>query len=117
MSIDLEQRRADLLTLRENVLASAHGLAHGDIQEGELSTAADDHLADHASDMVDREVDGTLELNAEHLVAEIDAALARIADGSYGTCEGCSTTIPAERLEAVPYATMCVSCKRDEERR
>ena len=45
-----------------------------------------------------------------HLV-EIDAALARVDDGTYGQCEACGKAIPAARLEVVPEATLCVSCK------
>jgi DnaK suppressor protein len=67
--------------------------------------------------MIDRELDGTLEHNAEHLVQEIDNALVRIETGSYGLCVTCAQRIPEERLDAVPYATLCVGCKREEERR
>ena len=53
-----------------------------------------------------------LEENAEQILREIDDALARIEDGSYGTCTVCGEEIPRERLEAVPYATLCVADKR-----
>jgi DnaK suppressor protein len=58
----------------------------------------------------------SLEENAEHLLAEIDAALARIDDGVYGTCGRCGGQVGAERLEALPWATKCIDCKRVEER-
>ncbi len=45
-------------------------------------------------------------------IADIDTALARIADGSYGTCAGCGDAIPATRLEALPAASRCVGCAR-----
>jgi DnaK suppressor protein len=57
-----------------------------------------------------------LEDNAEHLLSSIDAALARIEDGTYGRCERCGEPIAEERLEALPYATRCIECKRLEER-
>ncbi len=89
-----------------------------DKEDGELSSAAgDQHLADHASEMFDREVDESLGENADQLVRDIDAALARLDEGTYGTCTRCGQPIPEERLDAVPYAVLCVSCKRDEERR
>jgi RNA polymerase-binding protein DksA len=117
MSTDLDARRSELEVLRERLLAAAHDLVEGDQQQGELSSAAgDQHLADHASDMVDRELDETLEDNAEAIVREIDAALARLAEGTYGRCTRCGQQIPEGRLDAVPYATLCVTCKRDEER-
>ena len=58
----------------------------------------------------------SLEENAEHLLAEIEAALVRIDEGVYGTCGRCGGRIGAERLEALPWATKCIECKRLEER-
>ena len=66
--------------------------------------------------MVDRELDESLESNAGEIVREIDRALAKIDDGTYGRCARCGQEIPEERLEAVPYATLCVTCKQIEER-
>jgi RNA polymerase-binding transcription factor DksA len=66
--------------------------------------------------MLDREVDESLDENAEVIVYEIDAALERMDAGTYGTCTRCGKPIPEERLAAVPYAVLCVTCKRDEER-
>jgi DnaK suppressor protein len=43
-------------------------------------------------------------------IVQIDAALDRLRDGTYGTCQGCGAAIPAERLEAVPWAALCVGC-------
>ena len=117
MSVDLDQRRTELIDLRTRVLGAAQDIVSGDEDDGELSSAAgDQHLADHASEMLDREVDESLEENAEQLVHEIDVAVARIDAGTYGTCARCGQPIPEERLEAVPYATLCLDCKRIEER-
>ncbi len=113
MTIELDDRRAELLELRERVLRAAQDIVEDDTEDGELSSAAgDQHIADHASDMLDREVDESLEENAEVIVREIDDALARIEDGTYGTCVRCGQPIPDERLAAVPYAVLCVPCKR-----
>ena len=117
MSVDLDDRRSRLLDLRSRVLGAAHDIVEGDVDDSELSSAAgDQHLADHASEMLDREVDESLEENAELLVRDIDQALRKIDDGTYGKCERCGQDIPEERLDAVPYATLCVSCKQLEER-
>ena len=62
------------------------------------------------------------DLNLERMEAvtreirEIDAALERARDGSYGICETCGETITGERLEAIPYARLCFPCKKEEER-
>ena len=47
----------------------------------------------------------------ESRLGDIDRALERIEDGSYGVCAGCSNDIPPRRLEALPFATLCVSCQ------
>lgn len=117
MKSELEDRRTQLVEMRERVIRAAHDIAEDDNENGELSSAAgDQHLADHASEIFDREVDDSLEENAGTIVREIDLALERIEAGTYGTCINCGRPIPEERLAAVPYAVLCVPCKRDEER-
>jgi len=77
----------------------------------------DNHLADTATVTYDRELDYTLEENSEHVLADIEAALKRIDDGTYGICTSRGEQIPVERLEALPWATLCIDCQRDRERR
>jgi RNA polymerase-binding transcription factor DksA len=69
-------------------------------------------------DPVDLEPDLADVLLARCLEAmdEINAALARIGDGTYGTCVACGDPIPAERLEIVPAADRCVACQADRDR-
>jgi RNA polymerase-binding protein DksA len=74
-------------------------------------------LADVASDDIDRkliEALGSQELKRLRL---IDSALTRIQQGKYGLCMKCGKRIPRERLEAIPYALMCIDCKTADERR
>jgi DnaK suppressor protein len=86
-------------------------------ETGELvSGSADQHLADTATETVEREIGNTLEEHDERLLGAIDAALQRIEDGTYGKCVNCGAPIPEERLEAMPWATLCIECKRKEER-
>jgi RNA polymerase-binding protein DksA len=116
MTVDAKARREELLSLRARLLTAAEDLVADDDDDGELSSASgDQHLADHATDMVDREIDDSLEENAERVIQEIDDALARLEDGTYGTCPVCGEQIPEERLAAVPYATLCVKDKRAQE--
>src|SRR5262245_61927450 len=98
MSVDVETRRAELITLRARMAAAAEGIVPDEETSGEINTAAgDQHLADHASDMLEREMDWTLEENAERILAEIEQALVRLDDGTYGTCAVCGDPIPEER--------------------
>ena len=76
-----------------------------------------DHMADQGSATFERELDMTLEENLRDSLGEVRAALARVADGTYGTCARCSAQIPVERLEAVPTASLCIRCKEAEESR
>ncbi|URM89136.1 TraR/DksA C4-type zinc finger protein [Streptomyces sp. MRC013] len=50
--------------------------------------------------------------SARRVLKEIDAAFERLADGTYGDCQGCGRAIPAERLEILPYTRHCVGCRR-----
>ena len=69
-----------------------------------------------AADADERELDDSLELNAEAVLAEIRRALERIEIGTYGTCARCQRPIAEARLNALPYANRCIDCRRLEER-
>lgn len=77
----------------------------------------DDHPADVATDTFEREKDSALRASAREVVMRVDHALQKIERGSYGTCDICGADIPAGRLDAVPYATLCIKCQADMEGR
>jgi DnaK suppressor protein len=120
--IDTDVFRTRLETERERVRAAVQFLhednSHSlEDETGEInSSGADNHLGDTASATYDRELEQGLEEGAEELLGKIDAALRRIDDGTYGICENCGQPIGEERLEAMPWATLCIDCKRREER-
>lgn len=76
-------------------------------QPDELATV-DQHPADAGSETFEREKDMAILSNLEEQVAEIEKALARVDEGTYGTCEACGKPIGEERLEVVPTARYCV---------
>jgi DnaK suppressor protein len=80
----------------------------GEVAEG----GTDNHLGDTATAMYDRELDEGLEEGARETLAEIDAALQRIEDGTYGICEACGQPIGAERLSAIPWTRLCIDDQR-----
>jgi len=119
--LDTDRFRDVLLQERQRVQAAIDNLH--DENPGTISDETgddavyDNHLADTATVTYDRELDYTLEENSEHVLAEIDAALKRIEDGTYGTCTSCGKQIAPERLEARPWATLCIDCQRQREGR
>lgn len=81
---------------------------------GEVALSED--FADAGTATFERERDLSLQNNSRDLVAQIDKALMRIGDGSYGTCERCGRSITAARLRTLPHVSLCQDCKRREER-
>ena len=115
MSVDLEHFRALLEGERDRLRHAREAVHHeGSLLEesGDLAIGSGDHIADSATETFMRELDEGLEENADHLLGEIDAALVRIEEGTYGLCTSCGKPIGRERLEAVPYATLCIDDKR-----
>ena len=118
----VEQTRYTKLieTLREerkNSLETATELFSGDMREslGELSLI-DNHPADIATEVYERSRDVAQHDRLIHRVEAIDVALARFDQGEYGVCEHCGQKIPFERLEVLPYTTVCKECSREEEK-
>lgn len=62
-----------------------------------------------------RERDLTLNTLEQEKLLQIEAALQRLDDGTYGRCAECAQPINPERLEALPYATLCIDCQRQQE--
>ena len=73
-------------------------------------------MAETAAVTLDREIDLTLEENARSAIAQIDRALQKLDNGNYGCCDKCGSPIGEERLKVAPFATLCIECKRREER-
>jgi len=118
VSVDLAQARERLEAERERVAAELSDLQEdlaSSLEEATDEDGNDSHLADSATETFDRELEQSLEDNAGHLLASIDAALARIEDGTYGRCERCEGEIDEARLNALPHATKCIECKKLEE--
>jgi RNA polymerase-binding protein DksA len=119
---DTEAFRTRLETERDRVRGAIQFLQEDNShsledETGEINASgADNHPGDTASATYDRELELGLEEGAEDVLAKIEAALKRIDDGTYGTCENCGQPIGEERLEAMPWATLCIDDKRREER-
>ena len=117
MSIDTDHFREELEQARERILRTIehHDIGNASLTEetGELlSGSQDNHLADTATETYERELDEGLEEDAREQLRQIEKALGRIDDGTYGTCEVCGKEIPVDRLEAVPWTTLCIEDAR-----
>jgi DnaK suppressor protein len=82
----------------------------------ELRAQTSGDVVDAALDSVQDEISSQLAEVESRELARIETALERMRDGAYGVCEGCSTNIPMARLNALPYATLCIKCQREAER-
>lgn len=111
----LRARREELEAERAQLLEQVAELdAEADVnnwREGGF----DDDPADAGSASFERETAQSLSNHSRRLLTQIDDALRRMDQGIYGICERCGKQIEPERLEALPYATLCMECKRREE--
>jgi RNA polymerase-binding protein DksA len=117
--LPVENLKAALLEERKRVthaIEYLHEENPGSLEDETGDVTPDNHPGDMATATFDRELDYTLEENAEAVLASIDAALARMEAGTYGKCQNCGKGISPERLEAIPWVTQCIDCKRKEER-
>ena len=102
----LENERDRLKRLQAEALGDERGSSEqSDL--GELSNL-DQHPADLGTEVFEREKDLSIIETIDGELADIEAALGRLDDGSYGSCEKCGSPIGKERLEAVPYARLCI---------
>jgi len=111
---DVERKRltAQLLNLREDVAGQVANLKNGSLRrDDEVNTVED------GTDAFDRQFALSLASSEQEAVAQINDALRRLADGTYGACEVCQKGIEKARLEALPFVRTCISCQSDIERR
>ena len=110
----------ELLTVRDELLEERRGVLdrlarlrtdHADMVAASAGSNADDeHDPEGATIAFERQQVDALARQAERRLADIDAALTRLADATYGRCEVCGAAIPAERLRVRPSARTCVPC-------
>lgn len=117
---DLDLYKKKLLEEKERLLIDLQDLdksaLHETTQEGSGDLSAyGSHLADVATDTYEQEKSLNFMSNEEYLLQEIEDALSKIEDKSYGKCETCNVDVPQKRLDAEPYARLCMDCKRKEE--
>ncbi len=75
------------------------------------------HMADMAADTHERELSMNIVSSEQEILYQIDDALKRLDEGSFGVCQQCNQPITMSRLKAVPYASLCISCQRVKEQK
>jgi DnaK suppressor protein len=109
--VDLQDAREQLEQMLTELDAATTTLENeGAGESSELSTH-DQHPADTASEIADADRENAIIEAAEEQRVQVRAALARIEDGSYGTCTDCGTQISEARLQVRPEAARCIECQ------
>ena len=115
-TVNVEKFRERVLAEKERLIEDRRRLTeHGG--EGiadsvsELASIDINHPGDVGTETFEREKDMALSSNVDGLLAQIEGALAKMDAGTYGTCDRCGSPIPSARLEAIPYATLCIDCQ------
>ena len=104
----------EILMVRRDALRKALAGDLSLLKELREQTAGD--VIDFALDSAQHEINSQLAEVESRELASIENALERMRTGHFGTCEHCSVKIPMARLNALPYATLCIECQRDAER-
>ena len=104
----LEEERRIYTEQAESLKAEADQLAQ-EMEPGDIQF--DEESGEGGTMNIDRERDLALSAQARAAVEEIDHAMVKVRNGTYGACENCGQPIPKARLKALPYARLCVACK------
>jgi len=119
---DLEYFKGLIVSKKEELLSELGYLENSSMsatakdQSGDLSSYSY-HMADQGTDTMDREMAFSLASREGRYLHHLNEALERIEKGTYGICRSCGKEISRTRLEAVPNATQCISCKNAEEKK
>jgi DnaK suppressor protein len=123
LTAEVQQQYRDRLTQeRERIQADLDNLGREIVALGEdqqVEGSVSNHLADDATDVMEQERNLALIGNLQERLHDVERALERLDAGTYGICERCGKPIAPARLDALPFATLCIDCKAldDQQRR
>ncbi|MBN1688040.1 MAG: TraR/DksA C4-type zinc finger protein [Candidatus Omnitrophica bacterium] len=118
---ELEDFKKRLLILREKIIKGIENI-EGDVLNKSQKESTGDlsgysfHMADVATDSFDTEFQINMASNGQNLLNDIDSALKKIEEGTYGICEKYGTPIPKGRLKVMPYARLSIKAQEEEEK-
>ncbi|MER2600188.1 MAG: TraR/DksA family transcriptional regulator [Caldilineales bacterium] len=87
-------------------------ISHYEVLARQKKPGLGNHMADDATETFDQAANLALHRNETRLLAEVDAALARMERGDYGICQRCHEDIDFARLKAIPHAVLCIECQQ-----
>ncbi len=115
---DLTFHRERLLALRARLLGDMTQMEDNALNKDQTKTTSmPTSMAELGSDNSDQELTLSLLGSDKDALDQIEAAIQRVEEGSYGRCEECGAKIPKPRLEAIPYAAQCIHCASQRESR
>lgn len=119
--LDLDAFRRVLEEERDRLLSELKELS-AEARQGEPGIAnelsgIDQHDAEHATELFMREQDDAIAQGLRVELAQVENAFGKLDAGTYGICDRCGTRIPKARLEALPFALVCIRCADDLEAR
>jgi RNA polymerase-binding protein DksA len=119
---ELNEFKKLVLKKKQEVLDEINHISEDTLKKSQKEASGDIsgytyHMADVATDTYDREFSMGIASNERKVIYELDDALKRIEEGTFGICEECEGSISKNRLKAVPYARCCVKCQEKKEKR
>ena len=110
MAVDIQKMRTLLLDKREELLRDIAGLteAHPQVVGPQEASEGPQDFEETAVDFLETQQEQSILYNDQALLQEVEDALKRIENGTYGFCAVCGQPIPEKRLEAIPWASLCV---------
>lgn len=109
--------RERLLALRAKLLGDMTQMEDEALNDHNTTISISTDMEERESDNADQEVTIRLLGSDKDTLEQVEAAIERIENGSYGRCEACGEKIPESRLDAIPYAVQCVRCASHQEKR
>ncbi|MFA5093404.1 MAG: TraR/DksA family transcriptional regulator [Candidatus Omnitrophota bacterium] len=119
---DLKEFKQIVLKKKAEILDDFQHISNDTLRKSQKEASGDIsgytyHMADVASDNYDREFSLGLASNERKSLNELDEALNRIEDGTFGVCDDCKCLITKIRLKAVPSARLCIKCQQKREKK
>lgn len=119
---ELEYFKKLILKIKEKMLDDIKHISEDTLKKSQKDAAGDIsgytyHMADVATDTYDREFSLGLASNERQSLYELDEAIKKIEEGTFGICEECKSLITKTRLKVVPFTRLCVKCQEKKEKR